>query len=299
MKSTGCISEYSELTRVLLKHPVAAFCDPGRIAQEWKDLGFLGAPDLEKARDEYEQFVCLLKEAGAETCFLPSDDQTGLDSIYVRDAALVTQKGVILCNMGKVPRKQEPSALQQYFAEQDIPILGCIQGDGTLEGGDVVILDETTIVVGHGYRTSGEGIRQLRQITEDFAEVIVVPLPHWNGPDELIHLMSLISPVDRDLAVVYSRLMPVSFREELLRRGITLIEVSDTEYQSMGSNVLAIAPRKCILLAGNPQTKARLEAAGAEVLEFVGEDICIKGGGGPTCLTRPLVRKNDYILHQM
>jgi N-dimethylarginine dimethylaminohydrolase len=154
-----------------------------------------------------------------------------------------------------------------------------------------VWLDHRTLAVGRGYRTNDDGVAQLRALLADsIDDLIVVPLPHWRGPADVFHLMSLVSPVDDDLAVVYSPLMPVTFRELLLDRGIVLVEVPDAEFESMGANVLALAPRRCLMLAGNPITRSRLERAGAHVTEYEGNDISVKGGGGPTCLTRPLRR---------
>jgi len=154
-----------------------------------------------------------------------------------------------------------------------------------------VWLDDGTLVVGHGYRTNAEGIRQLAKLTHGFVpELIVVPLPHWEGPGDVMHLMSLVSPVDLDLAVVYSRLLPVPFRQRLQAGGYDFVEVPDTEFESMGANVLATGPRRCLMLSGNPETRRRLEAAGAEVRVYEGVEISRKGAGGPTCLTRPLWR---------
>ena len=152
-------------------------------------------------------------------------------------------------------------------------------------------IDERTLAVGRGYRTNGEGIRQLRSLLGSAVDrVVPVPLPHWRGPGDVFHLMSMFSPVDRDLAVVYSPLLPVPFRQLLLKHGYELVEVPDAEFESMGCNVLAVSPRRCVALEGNPVTRRRLEAAGAEVHTYRGREISAKGGGGPTCLTRPLVR---------
>jgi N-dimethylarginine dimethylaminohydrolase len=193
--------------------------------------------------------------------------------------------------MGKPERRGEPAAQEVAFRQLGIPVLGAIAAPGTLEGGDVVWLDERTIAVGRGYRTNDAGIRQLRELLGDLIdEMIVVPLPHWRGPGDVFHLMSIVSPIDRDLSVVYSPLMPVPFRERLLERGMALVEVPDEEFASMGANILAVAPRRCLALRGNPVTRRRLEAAGAEVLEYDGANISSAGGGGPTCLTRPLRR---------
>jgi N-dimethylarginine dimethylaminohydrolase len=170
-----------------------------------------------------------------------------------------------------------------------VRILGAIEPPGALEGGDVTWLGDRIVAVGRGYRTNDEGIRQLGALLAPaIDELIVVPLPHWRGSGDVFHLMSVISPVDRDLAVVYSPLLPVPFRERLLDLGISLVEVPDEEFDTMGANVLTVAPRRCVMLAGNPGIRRRLEQAGVEVLEYEGREISLKGGGGPTCLTRPL-----------
>ena len=172
-----------------------------------------------------------------------------------------------------------------------MPVCGRIEPPGSAEGGDVIWLDSRTFVVGRGYRTNADGIRQLRAILGRAVEVVEVPLPHWRGHHDVMHLMSLISPLDHDLAVVYSPLLPVPFREWLLDRGIQLVEVPDEEFETMGTNVLAVAPRRCLILSGNPRTRAALERAGADVIEYEGTEISVKGAGGPTCLTRPLERR--------
>jgi N-dimethylarginine dimethylaminohydrolase len=289
---SGGQSEVGKIKRLLLKPPRAAFVSAANILAQWEQLNYAAAPDFEQAQQEYENFVNLLAPHISEILYLPQNPQPGLDSIYVRDAALITSCGAILCNMGKALRRGEPAAIGDFLIQIGVPILGAITGAGTLEGGDVVWMDERTLVVGRGYRTNAEGIRQLRELTEDLVdEFVVVPLPHWQGPGDVLHLMSLISPIDHDLVLVYSKLLPVPFREWLLARKIKLLEVPDEEYGSMGCNVLAVAPRKCILLAGNPRTHALLANAGVEVWEYAGEEISRKGAGGPTCLTRPLVRE--------
>ena len=172
-----------------------------------------------------------------------------------------------------------------------MPILGRIKAPGTLEGGDVVWIDEKTIAVGEGYRTNKEGIKQLKHLLSDQVEnVISVPIPHWSGPEDCLHLMSNISPIDHNIFLVYYRLLPVPFRKYLLDRNIELIDVPDEEYESMGCNVLAVAPRKVIMINGNLITKQLLEKKDIEVYTYDGAEISIKGAGGPTCLTRPFVR---------
>ena len=284
-------SDVDKIQSILIKHPRDAFISQENIETQWKKLNYSACPNYKKALQEYENFVDLLKKEASEIHYLPKDDRTGLDSIYVRDALIITNKGAILCNMGKKERLGEPDAVKEFLSELGIPILGAITGDGKLEGGDMIWLDERTLVVGQGYRTNESGIRQLKELTAEVVnEFVVVPLPHWRGPGDVFHLMSIISPIDHDLAVVYSRLLPVPFRERLINRKIKLLEVSDSEFESMGCNILAIAPRKCIMLYGNPQTKQLLENEGVQIWEFQGEEISRKGAGGPTCLTRPLFR---------
>jgi N-dimethylarginine dimethylaminohydrolase len=192
--------------------------------------------------------------------------------------------------MGKPARIPEPDANARWYRELGLPLAGAITAPGSIEGGDVVWFDDKTVAVGRGYRTNDEGIRQFSALLGSDTQVIVVALPHYHGAADVFHLMSIISPVDVDLAVVYSPLMPVPFREWLQSRGIGFVEVPDHEFDSMGANVLAVAPRNVSMLEGNPETRARLEAAGARVTTYHGSEISVKGGGGPTCLTRPLVR---------
>lgn len=284
-------SEIGTVRRMVLKHPREAFVSDLAIARQWRDLGYLGRPDLHRAVGEFDALVELLEGFGIEALFLPRDDDVGLDSLYVRDAAVATDDGLILCNMGKDERRTEPGALEGAVGEWGLPIRGVISGDGILEGGDVVWIDDRTLAVGRGYRTNEEGIRQLREILGDsIDELIVVPLPHYRGPNDVFHLMSVLSPVDRDLALVYSPLLPVPFREWLLARGTWLVETPEGEFDSLGCNLLTLAPRRCLAVAGNPVTRGRLESEGVEVHVLRGEEICLKGLGGPTCLTRPLER---------
>jgi N-dimethylarginine dimethylaminohydrolase len=289
---TAILSEVDRLTRVAVKQPRDAFVDDQTIARQWQELRFTSAPDLGRAAREHDLFVEALSAAGAQVHLLPRDETTTLDSIYVRDASMVCERGLILCRMGKPQRVEEPAAQERaaLAGHMPMPIAGRIEPPGRVEGGDVIWLDPATLVVGRGYRTNADGIRQLRTLLGSRVEVVEVPLPHWHGPQDVMHLMSLISPIDHGMAVVYSRLLPVPFREWLLERGMHLVEVPDEEFDSMGTNVLALAPRRCLMLAGNPRTRAALERAGADVVEYEGTEISVKGAGGPTCLTRPLER---------
>ncbi len=284
-------SESGKLTAVFIKKAAAAFIDDAHISQHWEALNYLGKPDIAKALQEYDAFEQILKDHGAELLYLPQDDTVNMDSIYCRDAAIATEKGMIICNMGKEGRIKEPAAEQRAFEANGIAVLGVINAPGTVEGGDVAWLDPKTLAVGHTYRTNEEGIRQLTALLQPLGvTVLSVPMPHYKGPSDVFHLMSVLSPVDSNLAVVYSPLIPIVFRNELIARGYELVEVPDTEFDSMGCNVLALAPRVCLMVKGNPITKQRLENAGCKVIEYLGEEISVKGGGGPTCLTRPVTR---------
>ena len=286
------LSEVGRLVSVAVKHARDAFVDTDTIAAQWKPLNFTAAPDLAAAIHEYERFLEILRSSGTALHFLPRDVDTTLDSIYARDASIVSPGGIILGSMGKRARRTEPAAQERAFGslETAVKVRGRIDPPGLLEGGDVVWLDAQTLVVGRGYRTNAEGIRQLRGLLDQSVDVIEVPLPHWRGESDVMHLMSFISPVDRDLAVVYSPLMPVPFRQLLLDRDYRLVEVPDNEFDSMACNVLTLSPRRCVMLAGNPTTRAALERAGVDVIEYAGSEISVKGSGGPTCLTRPIVR---------
>jgi N-dimethylarginine dimethylaminohydrolase len=280
------LNEYGRLRRVALRHPREAFRSRDAVAAQWRALGYSGEPDFDLAIRQFDRFVEIIAEAGSVIEFLPADDRLALDGLYVRDATLVSPAGLIRCAMGKAARDHEPEVAEAYFRGQNLPIRGRINGQGRLEGGDVVWIDATTCVVGRGYRTNDEGIEQLRGLLGDGIEIVVVPLPH---PD-VFHLMSFFSPLDRDLALVYSPLLPVPFRDWLLDRGMDLVEVPDEEFPTMACNVLALDSRRCLMLDGNPVTRKRLEAAACKPLTYDGSEISDKGEGGPTCLTRPLSR---------
>jgi len=290
--NTTVQSEVGAIKSLVLKHSRDAFLSQDVVNVQWQTLNYEAPPDFDLAVSEYEDFVALFEQLGIEIHYLPkSPAKTCLDSIYVRDAAIVCDRGAILCNMGKVARSGEPKEQGALFEELGIPIVGSIGGNGSIEGGDVVWINERTLAVGRGYRTNDEGIRQLRELLGDCVDdLIVVPLPHWQGPSDVFHLMSILSPIDSNLALVYSPLMPVFFREMLLDRGIELVEVPEHEFPTMGANVLAVAPRVCVVLAGNPATERRLEDRGVKVVAYRGDEISRRGAGGPTCLTRPLDR---------
>ena len=284
-------SESGKLSSLFIKKATAALIDDAHVSMYWEALNYLGKPAIEKAINEYEAFEKILKDHGAQVYYFPEDSSVNMDSIYCRDAAIATSQGMIICNMGKAGRKNEPAAQQKAYEANGIKVLGVITAPGTLEGGDVAWLDSKTLAVGHTYRTNEEGIKQVTALLKPLGvNVITVPMPHYKGPSDVFHLMSVLSPVADNIAVVYSPLIPIVFRNELMARGFELVEVPEEEFDSMGCNVLALAPRTCLMVKGNPITKSRLEAAGCKVIEYEGAEISVKGGGGPTCLTRPVTR---------
>lgn len=285
-------SEYLPLASVCIRPVSHAFKNKENLSTAWEALNYLGLPNYAEAQQQYQYFRKILEETGAEVLPMPQTDGLSLDCLYCRDASIATDWGMILCRMGKPARNAEPADHKAFYEAQGIPILGSIQAPGTLEGGDVAWLDTHTLAVGYTYRTNPSGIEQLRALLNPHGvEVITADLPHFRGPSDVFHLMSILSPVDRDLAVVYSPLMPVAFRNALLERGFRLVEVVEEEYDTLGCNVLALAPGKCLMAEGNPKTEAALKAAGATVITYAGSEISLKGGGGPTCLTRPYLRQ--------
>ncbi len=292
MSKITCHSEVGKIKSLVVKRPRDGFIHQEKVDQEWERLNYLKRPDFETSTLEFEYLEDLIDQVKPKFHYLPDNPHVTIDSIYCRDASLPTDFGVIICRMGKDARKNEPEEERKLFELTGLPILGQIEPPGTMEGGDCLWLDEHTLAIGHTYRTNMEAITQVKSWLEPKGiEVIVAEMPHYKGHNDVFHLMSVISPVDHKKAVVYSPLMPIHFRNELLQRGFELIEVPDDEFDSMGSNVLAISPGVCIVIKGNPITKKRLMASGCKVLEYSGKEISLKGCGGPTCLTRPIQRE--------
>lgn len=285
------LNEYGRLKRVALRHARDAFRSQEQLSRDWQALNYHAEPDFAAATKEYDAFLRVFQDAGCAVELLPASDELTPDAIYVRDATLLSPAGLIQGAMGKPARRPENGANGAALAAAGLPLAGAIAGEGTVEGGDVVWLDETTFIVGHGYRTNHEGIAQCRSLLGPAVHVEVAQLPHYKGPADVFHLMSVLSPLDRDLALVFSPLMPVALRLFLLERGLTLVEVPEEEFDSMGCNVLTLAPRHVLAVDGNAETRRRLEAAGCQVEVYRGQNISRLGEGGPTCLTRPLERE--------
>jgi N-dimethylarginine dimethylaminohydrolase len=278
----GSASMWGDLRRVLVRRPLP------QDAPAWEAYGWRAAPDVGRAQAEHEAFVALLEEAGAEVV-VSEHDPGNPDAIYTYDPTLVGRDGAVLLRPGKDGRRGEPEATVKALERAGVPVVGRVDSPATVEGGDTVWLDDETLLVGIGYRTSPGGVEELRAAFPG-VEVIAFDLPHWKGAREVMHLMTFLSPLDRDLALVYPRIAPTRLMWLLAERGISVVEVPDEEFESMAPNVLALGPRRALALEGNTETRRRMERAGVDVVTYRGDEISRKGDGGPTCLTRPLLR---------
>jgi N-dimethylarginine dimethylaminohydrolase len=272
-------NEYSLLTQVAIRSPLNSFLTDEKLSNEWQDLRFHEKPELKESINEFIEFRKLLLNNEIKIIDLPQAKGLTIDSIYTRDSILISPKGLILCNMGRASRTPEARDNYEHLKLQGYQIAGEILAPGTLEGGDFIWLSDTKAAVGLGPRTNQNGIDQLRKILGDTIDLHEVPLPEPTHPDDVLHLMSIISPLDKDLVLIYRPLMPVSFIQWLEQLGIKFIEVDEAEYLLMGCNVLATSPRSVIMLENLPGVQT-----------YKGIEISRKGQGGPTCLTRPLKR---------
>ena len=274
------------LRRVLVKRPDTAFAVQD--AERWH---YTGPPDLAVAQEEHDALVDTLRRAGAEVIFHDAFQAGRADAIYVHDPALITSRGAVLLRMGKALRRGEEEAMGRCLEANGVPILYRLHGDAVAEGGDLLWIDDHTLAVGLGFRTNAAGLAQIDEAMEGLdVDIWPVHLPYYTGPQACLHLMSFISIVDHQIAVIYEPLMPVPFWQALKQRGFRFVRVPDEEFETMGTNVLALAPGNCLMLEGNPVTRQRLEAAGCQVLTYKGQEISLKAEGGPTCLTRPVLR---------
>jgi N-dimethylarginine dimethylaminohydrolase len=265
------------LRRVLVRRPPADTSD-------WRRFGWREQPDPARLAAEHERFAELLEEAGAEVVVAPP---TTLDAIYTFDPAIVSDAGAVLLRPGKAERADEVDAIAEELESAGVAVAAQLEAPAFAEGGDTAWLDERTFLVGRGYRTNQAGIEALERILA--VETLAFDLPHFQGSGEVMHLLSLFSPLDRDLVVAYPPLMPVRLVQLFEERGIEIVEVPDDEFATMGSNVLAFGPRRALMLEHDVETRRRLERAGVDVTVYRGVELS-KGDGGPTCLTRPLLR---------
>jgi N-dimethylarginine dimethylaminohydrolase len=284
--SYGSQSMVAPLRRVIVRRPDEAFAvsDPGG----WH---YSAQPDLRLAQEEHDALVAVLRRAGAEVIYHDRAQPGRADAIFCHDPAIVTDRGAVILRMGKALRSGEETAMAGCLEAAGVPVLYRLHGEARAEGGDLLWLDHDTLAVGQGFRTNAEGLRQLGEALSDLGvQIVPVPLPYFTGPEACLHLMSLISVVDWRTAVVYLPLLPVPFWQLLVDRGFRLVEVPEVEFPTMGPNVLALAPGRCLVLEGNPITRQRLEDAGCHVEAYRGNELSLKAEGGPTCLTRPIWR---------
>jgi N-dimethylarginine dimethylaminohydrolase len=277
----GVQSMVAPLRRVLLRAPATS---GDFAAADWR------RPDPVLLVRQHEQLCQLLTDLGCDVELAAAADDL-VDATYVRDAGMVTGEGAVLFQMAKPIRASEPALLGVALEAAGVPVTAELTGTARADGGDVIWLDDHSLLVGRSYRTNHEGVRQLgKTMAAQDVRVASVHMPHDRGPGHVLHLMSVISPVADDLAVVYPLLAPVPLMEELAARQIRIVPVGAEEYERMATNVLAVRPGVVVMLDGNPQTRKALEAAGCEVHVYDGSEISIKGDGGPTCLTQPLLR---------
>jgi dimethylargininase len=272
----------AQLRRVLVRSPEEA------ALANWRAYGWRSAPDPNRLRSEHEDFCALLAEAGAEVVFGRTPVESDPDAIYAHDASFICDDGAIVLRPGKELRRVEAAAARDDLEAAGVPIVATLAAPACAEGGDLVWLDERTLLAGRTYRTNGAGIEALRNALAS-VDVVALDLPHYVGAASVLHLMSVVSMLDRDLAVVYPRLAPIRLLELLAEHGVRTLEVPDAEFDSMGPNVLALEPRVALVADGNPQTRRLLESAGVDVAAYTSVELG-KGDGGPTCLTRPLLR---------
>lgn len=273
----------ASLRRVLVRRPDGT--------SSWRESGWRAEPDRARLLAEHEELCARLAEGGAEVVVATAPVDGSLDAIYVHDPAAVCDRGALLLRPGKPGRRGEVDAMARDFEAAGVPVAARLEAPACAEGGDTIWLDERTLVVGRGYRTNDAGISALAAALPEVS-VVPVDLPHHRGPGEVLHLLSLISPLDRDLALVHLPLLPVRLVELLRERDVELVELPESELGTLGCNVLALAPRVALALAGNPVTRRRLESAGVDVRTYSGDELSLKGDGGPTCLTRPLLRES-------
>lgn len=275
------------LKRVLVKRP-----DSGFAVTDYEKWHYTAPLNLNEAQKEHDAFCEIMSKQGIELLYHAEPQPDHADSIFTYDPAIITHEGAIIFQMGKRLRKGEENPMEKRLNELGIPSHYRIHGNATVEGGDTLWLDEDTLALGQGFRTNKEGLFEMKEALSSLGvKVIPVDLPYFYGPESCLHLMSLISFVDHNLAVVYSSLIPVPLWKELKERGIDLIEVPEKEFNKMGTNVLALSPKNCLMLQDTPITQRNLENSGCKVDTYKGVEISLKTEGGPTCLTRPILRK--------
>ncbi len=279
----------SPLRRVLVKRPGEAMA--GADPTAWN---YATPLDLEKIQADHDGLAKLLQDSGAEVLFLDHDPEHLADLVFTHDPSLVTSEGAIIFRMGKLARRGEDEHHREFYDSIDVPILGTIEEPGTVEAGDCVWIDDKTLAVGMGFRTNPAGVAQLQALLTPLGvRVEAFDLPVYTGAAACLHLMSIMSMLDHDLALVFEPMIPVRLHKLLAERGVQCLAAPADEFTksaTLSLNVLALSPRKCIGVAGNDKTAELMVNAGVDLTNFVGDELCLKAEGGPTCLTRPILR---------
>ncbi|HVO61139.1 MAG TPA: arginine deiminase family protein [Terriglobales bacterium] len=279
------------LKRVLVCSPDRAGWNSPACAALWQELGFHHAVKVREAAAQHAALCRQLETAGADLVSLPAYPDLSLDAVYAHDASLSTDFGMIILRPGKTNRVAESARHREFYENIGIPVLGEITSPGAVEAGDMIWLNSGTLLTGRGYRTNAAGIQQMRELlAPKGVEVLAAPLPHGPGPSACLHLMSLISLIDENTALVDMPRLAVETLELLHEHGYTLIEIEPQERETLACNVLALGNRQLLGIEENLRTNDRLRQAGFDVRTFPGNELCINGSGGPTCLTRPLLR---------
>jgi N-dimethylarginine dimethylaminohydrolase len=277
------------LARVIMRAPGPAMAQC--VPEAWHyGPGF----DPARAAVQHASLARIVADSGAEIHWLPSGDDGLSDAVFVQDPSLVTRHGAVLLNMGKALRRAEPDLHAACYADLGVPVIGRLSGQATLEAGDCFWLDPGTLAVGRGARTNQAGITALAGILRPHGiRVAAYDLPYWSGPEACLHLMSLVSPLGPDIALIHAPLLPHALWAEMTARGWTLLHAPEGEFHAsngLSLNVLALGPRDLVMIDGFPETRALMERAGCRVQMFDGDALCIACEGGPTCLTRPVLR---------
>jgi N-dimethylarginine dimethylaminohydrolase len=284
-------SMVGRLQRVLVCSPRAAGWNQPSVADRWRELGFFHPADFTTAQAQHDELCRQLEFAGAEVLHLPTASDLSLDAVYTHDPSLASDHGLIGLYPGKPNRIPEAQRHVEFCRSIGIPALGQIQAPGKTEAGDMVWLDSTALLIGQGYRTNAAGIEQMRALLQSHdVEVLSAPLPYGPGPSACLHLMSLMSLLDEQTVLVDLPWLAVETVELLQSRGYRLIEIEYSERDTLACNVLSLGDKRLVALEDNQKTNQRLRHAGFDVRTFPGSELCVNGGGGPTCLTRPLLR---------
>lgn len=286
---TGAEDRSKPLARVIMRAPGPAMTKA--VAAEWHyGPGF----DPARAADQHAGLARIVADSGARIDWMPSPDDGLSDAVFVQDPSFVTRHGAVVLNMGKPLRRAEPALHAAFYRSLGVPVIGALTGDATIEAGDCIWLDPKVLAVGRGARSNAAGIAALADILRPYGIAVQAhDLPWWTGPEACLHLMSLISPLAPDMALIHAPLVPYALWADMTARGWTLLHAPEDEFLASGGlslNVLALGPRDVVMVDGFPRTRAVMEAAGCRVQVFAGDALCIACEGGPTCLTRPVLR---------